>query len=341
MIRSAPWSRQPATAPEADHAGAEHHAGRALPHLGRVHRGSQPGREAAGEQAGGVERRVRVDLGERDLRHHGVLGEGRGAHEVADPLVATREPRGPVGQVPLALLLADRQAEVGSLVAAVDAFAALRREQGHDMVADREVLDALADRLDDPGALVSEDGRRSSRKGRRLRRCRGRCGRRRRRRGAPAPRRAPGRRGHAPGSTSGSPNSSKTAARIFIGSVLRRRGPRSYGPPSPPAGGLPVLLRRLDRDDVVALDVRVARPRRSSFLSAAGHLLQRGPGLAALLLDLDRATHRHAGKVAESVRCALIATGSARSSALASIRSRATPSGSSRVGVWPQPSATR
>jgi hypothetical protein len=65
-----------------------------------------------------------------------------------------------VRQVALVLLLADREAEVRALVAAVDALAALRREQGHHVVADLERRDARADRLDHAGALVSEDGRR-------------------------------------------------------------------------------------------------------------------------------------------------------------------------------------
>ena len=43
---------------EPDHAGAEHHARRARLHGGGVHRGAQPGREPAGEQAGSIQRRL-------------------------------------------------------------------------------------------------------------------------------------------------------------------------------------------------------------------------------------------------------------------------------------------
>ena len=111
-IRSAPCSRQPATAPRPTMPGAEDDAGRARLDLGGVHRRAEPGREPAREQAGAVERRLGVDLRERDLRHHRVLGERRGAHEVADRLAVAREPRRAVGQVALVLLLADRQAEV-------------------------------------------------------------------------------------------------------------------------------------------------------------------------------------------------------------------------------------
>ena len=55
------------------------------------------------------------------------------------------------------LLLADRHAEVGPRVDAVDALAALGREQRDDVVALGERGDALADPLDDAGALVAED----------------------------------------------------------------------------------------------------------------------------------------------------------------------------------------
>ena len=83
---------------EADHAGAEHDAGRARLDLGRVHRRAEPGREPAGEQAGAVERRLGRHLGQRDLRHHGVLGEGGGAHEVADLLAVARSRVVPSGR---------------------------------------------------------------------------------------------------------------------------------------------------------------------------------------------------------------------------------------------------
>jgi hypothetical protein len=62
--------------------------------------------------------------------------------------------------VSLVLLLADRQAEVGALVEAVDALPALGREEGDDVVARRQRADLGTDRLDDAGALVPEHGRR-------------------------------------------------------------------------------------------------------------------------------------------------------------------------------------
>jgi hypothetical protein len=84
---------------------------------------------------------------------------------VADPLavVGVREARRAVRKQTLVLLLANRKAEVRPLVAAVDALAALRREERHDVVAGRERRDAVAHALDDAGALVPEHGRRVTR----------------------------------------------------------------------------------------------------------------------------------------------------------------------------------
>ena len=69
-----------------------------------------------------------------------------------------------VGQVAEVLLAADRHAEVGARVDAVDALAALRREEGDDVVAGRDRGDPVADLLDHPGALVAEHGRRVARR---------------------------------------------------------------------------------------------------------------------------------------------------------------------------------
>ena len=158
MTRSGALQAAAGDGAEADHAGAEHDAGRARLDLGGEHRGAEPGGEPAGEQAGAVQRGVGRDLGERDLRHHRVLRERARAHEVADRLAVARQPGRAVGQVALVLLLADGQAEVRARAQAVLALAALGREERDHRVADRDVLDALADRLDDPGALVAEHG---------------------------------------------------------------------------------------------------------------------------------------------------------------------------------------
>ena len=145
---------------EPDHARAEDDAERPRLDLGGVDRGAETGRQAAGEQAGATEVGLGIDLRQRDLRHHRVLREGARAHEVADRLAVAREAGGAVGQVAEVLLLADREAEVRAVRAAVLALAALGREQRDDVVADGEVADVVADRLDHPGALVAEHRRR-------------------------------------------------------------------------------------------------------------------------------------------------------------------------------------
>ena len=145
---------------KANHSGAEYNAGRARLHLGRVDRSAKAGRKATGEKAGVVEWRLFRDVRQGDLRHHGVLSEGRGSHEVTQRLTIERKARSAVGEVALALLLADRKAKVGARIEAVNALAALRREQRHDMVADRNRADALTYRLNNAGALMTEHGRR-------------------------------------------------------------------------------------------------------------------------------------------------------------------------------------
>ena len=82
---------------------------------------------------------------------------------MADRLAVAREAGGSVGQVALVLLLADRQAKIRAVAAAVLALAALRREQRHHAVARGQARDAVAEPLDDSGALVAEDGRRVAR----------------------------------------------------------------------------------------------------------------------------------------------------------------------------------
>ena len=69
---------------------------------------------------------------------------------MADRLAVARQARRAVRQVALVLLLADREAEVRAVAAAVDALAALRREERDDVVAGRDERDAVADRSTTP-----------------------------------------------------------------------------------------------------------------------------------------------------------------------------------------------
>ena len=59
---------------------------------------------------------------------------------MAHRLAAAVQARGAVGQEAEVLLLADREAEVGAVGQAVDALAALRREQRDDVVAGRTLV---------------------------------------------------------------------------------------------------------------------------------------------------------------------------------------------------------
>ena len=83
--------------------------------LGGVDDRTDAGGHAAADVADLVERRVAPDLGQCDLGHHSELGEGRGAHIVADGLAADAEAGGAVGEQALALGGADRLAEIGLL----------------------------------------------------------------------------------------------------------------------------------------------------------------------------------------------------------------------------------
>lgn len=50
--------------------------------LGSVEGGTISSGNPTSEQAHLIQRSTRVDLGQRDIGHHGVLGEGAGSHEV-------------------------------------------------------------------------------------------------------------------------------------------------------------------------------------------------------------------------------------------------------------------
>ena len=82
---------------------------------------------------------------------------------MAHRLAVAGQPRGAVRHVALVLLFADRQAQVRLRAAAVDALAALGREERHDVVAGRDQTHIVAHPLHDPGALVPQHRGRVSR----------------------------------------------------------------------------------------------------------------------------------------------------------------------------------
>ncbi len=148
-------------AAEPDEPAAEDDARRTGLDLRRVERRADAGREPAGEGRAAGERRLGIDSGERDLRDDGVLGERRGAHEVAQRLAVPAEARRAVGQEPESLLVANRDAAVRARAEAMDALAALGGEQRDDVVARRdEPAPAVTDLLHHTGAFVAEHTRR-------------------------------------------------------------------------------------------------------------------------------------------------------------------------------------
>ena len=144
---------------EADAAEPEHDRLGAGLHLGGVEDGADAGGHAAADVADLVERRVLADLGDRDLRQHGVVGEGRGAHVVEQLLAAEREARGAVRHHALALGGADGGAQVGLAREAGRALPAFRRVERDDVVALPHAGHARADVDDDARALVAQDRR--------------------------------------------------------------------------------------------------------------------------------------------------------------------------------------
>src|SRR5271169_468952 len=123
-----------------------------------VHGGAPPGRHAAPDQHGLLQRQVVVDLDGRGLADHAVLAEGadhaHGAVLPAGP--GDREPR--AGQV----ALEDRRAHVADRLAAGGAVAAdtaVRDERADDVVTGCHTRHAHADLLDDPRAFVAQHHR--------------------------------------------------------------------------------------------------------------------------------------------------------------------------------------
>src|SRR5690606_16723595 len=113
---------------------AEHGHAVAFGHLGGVVHRADAGSDAAAEQADLLRVGFRVDLGQRDLGHHGVLGEGRAAHVVVDRLTVVGEAAGAVRHHALALGGAHGGAQVGLAALAEQALPALGGVQRNDVV---------------------------------------------------------------------------------------------------------------------------------------------------------------------------------------------------------------
>src|SRR5690606_10267523 len=120
---------------------------------GGVDDGTDASGDAAADVADLVERRVRVDLGERDLGQNRVVREGRAAHVVEDLVLADGEAAGAVRHQPLSLRRANSGAQVGLLRQARRAGTALRCIERNDVVALFQGRHTWADIDNDASAL--------------------------------------------------------------------------------------------------------------------------------------------------------------------------------------------
>ena len=153
----APTIRAPCTAlmptpPDADH----HHRVPRLD-LGAVHRRSPAGRHPAGDQGHDAERQVGVDLHQRGLVAHAVLGEGAQFGHHVEGLAVEVVAHRAVGDLARG---ERRRAEVTQVGVAGDAHLAPtadREEAGRHMVAQLEAAHVRAHLEDDPSPLVAAD----------------------------------------------------------------------------------------------------------------------------------------------------------------------------------------
>lgn len=170
---------------EAYAADAEYSDGGAFANVGRVRGGAKARRHAAAQQARLLLRRLGVHGHERVLRNDGVLAEARRAHEVLDLLPLAAEAHRLVGHHALAGRGAHRLAQVRLAALAELALLALGSVEQNDLrareavsagagvatpsvarsqsscthrVALFELSHALADALDESGALVAQNG---------------------------------------------------------------------------------------------------------------------------------------------------------------------------------------
>ncbi len=143
---------------EADAAEAEDDRRRPRLDLGRIEDGADAGRDAAADVADLVERRGRIDLGDRDLRQDGEVREGRATHIVEDLFAAAGEARRAVRHEALPLGGADRGAEIGLARQAGRALTAFGRIERDHVIALAHAGHAGADIDHDARALMAENG---------------------------------------------------------------------------------------------------------------------------------------------------------------------------------------
>ena len=143
---------------EADAAQSEDCDGRPWRHLGRI----QYRADSGGDAAADIGKPCRTARPDRDLRHgdlrqHGEVGEGRGAHVMQHLLALIGKTRGAVRHQALALGGADRLAEIGFARQTEFALTAFRGVQRDDEIAGLDRGDAGADIAHDTRALMAQD----------------------------------------------------------------------------------------------------------------------------------------------------------------------------------------
>ena len=143
---------------ETNAAEAEHGDGGAWTHLGGVDHRTDAGGDAAADVADLLHGRVLAHLGERDLRQHRVVGEGRAAHVVEHRLALVGEAAGAVRHHALALRGADRDAEIGAAREAELTVAAFGRVERDHVIADRDAGHARADLDHHARTLMAQHG---------------------------------------------------------------------------------------------------------------------------------------------------------------------------------------
>ena len=140
---------------EADAAASENRDGRSGLDARGVEHGAHPGRDAASDERGAVQRHVVADLHQRVFMHQHLLGVRRKVGKLAHRLALERQP----GLFALAPL---RRRAVGAAVGmarhAIVAVAAENRETGDDVVAGLHIVDGLAHFLDDSGGFMAQYG---------------------------------------------------------------------------------------------------------------------------------------------------------------------------------------
>ncbi len=115
------------------------------PNIGRIKDSTDTCGHAAADVTNLIEGRILTNLGERNLRNHGVIGKGARAHVMEDRFAVDRKTARAIGHEALALSRTNRLAEIGLARRAVAALATLGSVERNDVVAFLKTSYARAD----------------------------------------------------------------------------------------------------------------------------------------------------------------------------------------------------